>query len=112
MSIVSNARLDTLRHSTSLHRKELYAFLETTWQKQTVAKPRRGLTSDGTSVPEASRLTAARKHAQLDLLLRQIAKWCPVISSNSIVKHSTFVSVIRQKIRKTLRFPIHLRSFS
>ena len=52
------------------------------------------LTNDGTTVPEAERLTAALKNARLDLLLGQIANFCPVISRNSIVKHSTSLSDI------------------
>ena len=63
-------------------------FLDATWQKQTAANPRRGLTNDGSSVPESKRLTAAQKNAHLDLMLGQIANFCPVISRNSIVNFS------------------------
>ena len=72
--------------------------------KQTAANPRRGLTNDGTSIPEAQRLTAAQKNAHLDLLLGQIANFCPVISRNSIVKHSTSLNDIWQKIRQHFGF--------
>ena len=78
--------------------KNFVPFLDATWWKQTVAIPLRGLTKDGTTVPEAERLTAAQKNAQLDLLLGQIANFCPVISRNSIVKHSTSLNDIWQKI--------------
>ena len=74
--------------------KNFVPFLEATWQKQTAANPRRGLTNDGTSIPETQRLTAAQKNAHLDLLLGQIANFCPVISRNSIVKHSTSLNDI------------------
>lgn len=84
--------------------KNFVPFLEATWQKQTAANPRRGLTNDGTSVPEAQRLTAAQKNAHLDLLLGQIANFCPVISRNSIVKHSTSLNDIWQKIRQHFGF--------
>ena len=79
-------------------------FLDATWQKQTAANPRRGLTNDGTSVPEAQRLTPTQKNAHLDLLLGQIANFCPVISRNSIVKHSTSLNDIWQKIRQHYGF--------
>ena len=75
-------------------------FLDATLQKQTAANPRRSLTDDGTAIPEAQRLTAAQKNAHLDLLLGQIANICPVISRNSIVKHSTSLNDIWQKIRQ------------
>jgi len=79
-------------------------FLDATWQKQTAAHPRRGLTDDGSSVPESKRLTATQKNAHLDLMLGQIANFCPVIFRNSIVKHSTSLNVIWQKIRQHYGF--------
>ena len=78
--------------------KNFVPFLDATWQKQTAANPRRGLTNDGSVVPEAQRLTAVQKNAHLDLLLGQIVNFCPVISRNSIVKHSTCLNDIWQKI--------------
>ena len=68
--------------------KNFVPFLHATWQKQSV----------GVAAPEAQRLTAAQKNAHLDLLLRQIGNFCPVISRNSIVKHSTSLNDIWQKI--------------
>ena len=73
-------------------------------KKQTAANPCRGLTNDGTTVPEAKRFTAAQKNAHLDLLLGQIANFCPVTSRNSIVKHSTSLNNIWQKIRQHCGF--------
>ena len=84
--------------------KNFVRFLDATWQKQTAANPRWGLTDDGTAIPEAQRLTAAQKNAHLDLLLGQIANFCPVISRNSIVKHSTSLNDIWQKIRQHYGF--------
>ena len=81
--------------------KNFVPFLDATWRKQTAA---RGLTNDGTTVPEAQRLTAAQKNAHLDLLLGQMANFCPVISRNSIVKHSTSLNDIWQKIRQHYGF--------
>ena len=84
--------------------KNFVPFLEATWQKQTASNPRRGLTDDGSAVPEAQRLTAAQKNVHLDLLLGQIANFCPVISRNSIVKHSISLNDIWQKIRQHYGF--------
>ena len=79
--------------------KNFVPFLDATWQKQTAANPRRGLTNDGTAVPEAQRLTAAQKNAHLDLLLGQMANFCPVISRNS-----TSLNDMWQKIRQHYGF--------
>ena len=84
--------------------KNFVPFLEATWQKQTAVNPRRGLTNDGSAVPEAQRLTDAQKNAHLDLLLGQIANFCTVISRNSIVKHSISPNDIWQKIRQHYGF--------
>ena len=56
------------------------------------------LTNDGTAVPEAQRLTATQKNIHLDLLLGQMANVSPVISRNSIIKHSTSLNDMWQKI--------------
>lgn len=84
--------------------KNFVPFLDATQWKQTAANPRRGLTNDGTMVPEVERLTAAQKNAHLDLLLGQIANFCPAMSRNSIVKHSTSLNDIWQKIRQHCGF--------
>ena len=84
--------------------KNFVPFLDANWQKQTATNPRRGLTNGGTTVPEAQRLTAVQKNAHLNLLLGQIANFCPVISRNSIVKHSTSLNDIWQKIRQHYGF--------
>ena len=69
------------------------------WLKKTNANPLRGFTDDGADVPEASRRTAAQKLAHLELMLGQIANYCPIISRNTIVKNSTCVAQIWQSIR-------------
>ena len=50
------------------------------WTKKTVANPNRGLANDGGDVPEAQRKTATQKCIQLELMLGQIAKFCPIVS--------------------------------
>lgn len=55
-------------------------------------------------IPEAQRRTAAQKATQLELLLGQIANYCPVISRNTIVKNSTSLSAIWQAIRAHFGF--------
>ena len=48
---------------------------------------------------EAKRKTAQQKVSLLELMLGQIANYCPVISRNTIVKNSTSLSDIWQSIR-------------
>lgn len=69
-----------------------------TWLKKS-GNPLRGLTDDGEGVPEAKRRTAEQKVTHLDLMLGQIANYCPVISRNTIVKNSTSLANIWQAIR-------------
>ena len=70
-----------------------------TWLKKTAAAPLRGLADDGEDIPEASRRTAAQKSTHLELLLGQIANYCPIISRNTIVKNSVSICSIWQAIR-------------
>ena len=69
-----------------------------TWLKKSPGSPRRGLQDDPDSVPQASRRTAQQKCTHLELMLGQIANYCPVISRNTIVKNSTSMSSIWQAI--------------
>ena len=69
------------------------------WQKKTSINPLRGLTADGENVREALRRTAEQKVAHLELMLGQIANFCPVISRNTIVKNITSITSIWQAIR-------------
>ena len=68
------------------------------WQKKTANCPNHGFSEDGSDVPASSRLTAAQKAVQLDLMLGQIANFCPVIMKNSIVRNSTSLQQIWQTI--------------
>ena len=84
----------------SFSQEKIFApFLETTWQKKTATNPHRGLQDDGSSVPEAKRLTATQKNTHLELLLGQIANFCPIVSRSSIIKNSVSLNDVWQKIR-------------
>ena len=69
------------------------------WLKKSSTSPQRGLTSDGEDVPTSRRRTANQKNVPLELMLGQIANFCPVISRNTIIKNSTSVKSIWQAIR-------------
>ena len=60
-----------------------------TWRKKTKAQPLRGFVDDGESVSAAKRLTARQKTNFLELMLGQIANYCPIISRSTLVKNST-----------------------
>ena len=68
-------------------------------KKKSVAIPTRGLTADDSSLPEACRRTAGQNVAALELMLGQIANFCPVISRNTIIKGSSSLNSIWQAIR-------------
>ena len=70
-----------------------------TWLKKSSTAPNRGLESDGDDVPTTRRRTAFQKNLHLDLMLGQMANFCPVISRSSIVKNSTSISSVWQAIR-------------
>ena len=71
----------------------------TTWAKKTRNNATRGFTDDPQSIPADSRKIAAQKVAQLELMLGQIANYCPVISRNTIIRNSTSIENIWQSIR-------------
>lgn len=75
-----------------------------TWGKKSITVPLRGLHDDDDHIPEASRRTAAQKCAHLELLLGQIANYCPIISRNTFVKNSTSINGIWQSIRQHFGF--------
>jgi hypothetical protein len=81
-------------------------FLEdgVTWEKKTNANPKRGFIDDGQPIAAEKRKTAVQKVATLELMLGQISNYCPVLSQNSIVKNSTSLSDIWQKIREHYGF--------
>lgn len=72
---------------------------DVTWLKKSNNNPLRGLEDDGEDIPERSRRTAQQKLTHLELMLGQIANYCPVVSRNTIVKNSTSVNAIWQAIR-------------
>ena len=74
------------------------------WEKKTRAAPQRGLANDGDDVPVAQRRTADQKLIHLELMLGQIANYCPVISRNTIVKNSTSLENVWQAIRAHFGF--------
>ena len=78
------------------------------WLKKSPATPNRGFTDDTarTNIPKQDRLSAAQKAKILELMLGQIANFCPVISRNSIVKSSTSLSDIWQQIRQHYGFQL------
>ena len=76
----------------------------TTWTKKTAVAPLRGFTNDGEDVAQNSRRTATQKITMLELMLGQIANYCPILSRNTIVKNSTSVSGIWQVIRSHYGF--------
>ena len=69
------------------------------WGKKTKTAPHRDFTDDPNTVAEDARRTKQQKSAMLDLMLGQIANYCPVISRNVIVKNSTSLDEIWQTIR-------------
>ena len=75
-----------------------------TWLKKTKANPLRGFTDDGSSANP--RLTAQQKVNMLELMLGQIANYCPVISRNTIVKNSTSVDCMWASIRLHYGFQV------
>lgn len=69
------------------------------WEKKSKTLPCRGFTDDADPVPAVQRRTKERKPAMLELMLGQIANYCPVISRHSIVRNSTSIDSIWQAIR-------------
>ena len=86
-----------------------------TWRKKTKAQPLRGFVDDGESVSAAKRLTARQKTNFLELMLGQIANYCPIISRSTLVKNSTSLEFIWQTIREHFGFQVtgaHFIDFS
>jgi len=71
-----------------------------TWGKKTRTEPLRGSTDDGEDVAKTSRLNAQQKVNFLELMLGQIANYCPIISRNTLVKNSTSIQSIWNTIRQ------------
>ena len=77
-----------------------------TWGKNTKPEPLRGFPDDGETVRAASRLTAQQKVNFFELMLGQIANYCPIISRNTLVKNSTSIQSIWNTIRQHFGFQI------
>ena len=75
-----------------------------TWNKVSAAHPNRGLVGDGQLVAANDRLSATQKNAQLELMLGYISGYASVVSRNTIVKHSTCLNDIWQKLREYYNF--------
>ena len=84
--------------------KHYAQFLEptATWQRKSVTN--RGLVNDQEPIPEGDRKTAVQKNIALERMLAIIAQFCPALLRNDIIKKSTSVSWIWQRIRKHYSF--------
>lgn len=74
-----------------------------TWQKKLRTNPMRGLQNDPDMTVRGAR-TGAQKVAHLELMLGQIANFCPIISRNTIIKNSVSLDQIWQAIRAHFGF--------
>ena len=79
--------------------KNFVPYLTLKWAKKSKGAPSRDFVDDPNTVDEAVRKTKEQKSAALDLMLGQIAKFCPIISRNTIIKNSTSLDQIWQVIR-------------
>ena len=77
-----------------------------TWLKKTKAQQLRGLESDGETVPLSRHLTARQKVNVLELMLGQIANYCPIISRSTLAKSSISLVFIWQTIRQHFGFKV------
>ena len=77
-----------------------------TWLKKSPANPTRGFTNDGDTIAAANRKTGAQKVQMLELMLGQVANFCPVISRHTLVNKCTSIDLIWQTIRTHYGFQI------
>ena len=73
----------------------------TSWKKDSTKNRNRGFEDDTAG---DNKKTAAEKMGLLTLMLDQIASWCPYVSRTFIVKQSTSLSNVWQKIREHYGF--------
>ena len=64
----------------------MFLLEDSTWLHKTFAAPLRGVENNGEDILTATRHTAVQKLTHLELMLGQIANYCPVIAHNTIVK--------------------------
>jgi hypothetical protein len=69
------------------------------WKKKSKKDAFRGMTDDAAPIPVAERRTKQQKLKSLELMLGQIANFCPIIARNEIVNKSTSLNTIWQQIR-------------
>ena len=69
------------------------------WKKKSKTTTHRGLADDGEPIVKTKRRTAQQKASALELMLGQIANFCPIIARNTIVQKSTSLDCIWQTIR-------------
>ena len=70
------------------------------WKPKSANNPNRGLRNDADSVPADRWKSASQKVTLLDLMLGQIANYANVVSRSCIVRQSTSLNFIWQKIRE------------
>lgn len=83
----------------------LYLSATSSWLKKTKLNPLRGLTDDGAAVTR-NPLTAHQKLAHLELMLGQIANFCPIIARDTIIKKSTSLNSVWSSIRSHFGFQL------
>lgn len=74
-------------------------YLTSNWLVTSKANPNRGYVDDVAPIPEGQRKSAIQKKTTLEMMLGQIANYCPIISRNTIVRKSTSLASIWQIIR-------------
>lgn len=78
-------------------------FLDATW-KSKKEDANRGFQDDPDTVEQDKRHTATQKVAALDLMLGQIANYCPIISRNTFLKKCNSLKHVYQTIRQHFGF--------
>ena len=97
-------------HALSLHITfALYLSDDIRWKKKSKGEPYRGFRDDTAG---DNRLTAVQKNATLELLLGQIANFCPILSINTIVKNTTCLKDVWSTIRLHYGFKYLVVNFS
>ena len=79
-------------------------YLSASWSKKSAQSPHHGFTDDGSDLPEGQRRTKEQKNQTLELMLGQIANFCPGIARNPFIKDSKSLDDVWQKIRLHLGF--------
>ena len=75
-----------------------------TWQKKGRTNTTRGLANDPDTISAPQRRTAQQKVTHLELMLGQIANYCPIISRKTITHNSVSIDSIWQTIRAHFGF--------